>query len=100
MKSENKTVVRADAVQQSAVCSQSQGARGGLNSGIFLGTDYGQVRQSAVCAIASCCAEHKGLLTAQPLLDQRKGCPGSKPLLLLVQWLLLVMRCFVAQPGY
>ncbi len=97
MKSENKTVVRADAVQQSK--SKSRG-KGGLNSGMFFGTDYLQVRQSAVCATASCCAENKGLLTAQPLLDQRRGCPGSKPLLLLVQWLLLVMRCFVAQTGY
>ena len=62
--SKNTTaVVRADAVQQSAVevtGSHSQGARGGLNSAMLFGSGNGQVSQSGVCPAASCCAENKG----------------------------------------
>ena len=85
---------------QSAVCSQSQGARGGPDSGQFLHnlcTGSFSVWCESLQAVA---LKTKVYRLYSLTLCQRRGCPGSRPLLLLVQRFLLAARYFAAKSGY
>ncbi len=87
---------------QSAVCSrtQSQGAREGPDSGNFFCTTCAQVGLLLCEPLQVVALKTKVYCLYSLTLCQRKGCPGSRLLLLLVQCFLLAARYSAAKSGY
>jgi hypothetical protein len=87
---------------QSAVCSrsQSQGAREGPDSGSFFCTTCAQVGLLLCEPLQVVALKTKVYCLYSLTLCQKRGCPGSRSLLLLVQRFLFAARCFAAKSGY
>ena len=82
---------------QSACAVCSQGAREGPDSGIFFCTTCAQVGLLPLQVVV---LKTKVYCLYSLTLCQRRGCPGSRSLLLLVQRFLFAARCFAAKSGY
>ena len=83
-----------------AVCSRSQGAREGPDSGIFFCTTCAQVGLLLCERLQVVALKTKVYRLYSLTLCQRRGCPGSRSLLLFVQRFLFAARCFAAKSGY
>ncbi len=96
----NHQTKQSERLTQSAVCSQSQGAREGPDSGISFCRICAEV--SLVCCkpLQVVALKTKVCCLYSLTLCQRRGCPGSRLLLLLVQRFLLAARYFAAKSGY